>query len=296
VKYEKPFKTFEEQAEILLSRGLEADKATLISRLETVNYYRISGYLYPFRTPDDQFKPNTSLDLIWTHYTFDRKFRLVVLDAIERLEVAVRTQLAYLHSEAFGPFGYFEATKLPNLSTQDHNRWFSEIKNDFSLSKERFARHFREKYGDSHDIPPIWVAVEQMTLGKTVTFYRGCPSEIQKEIAEHFGVPDVLFLSWLKTLNEVRNVCAHHGRLWNRALGNNPQLPNKNKHPDWHKPNKVVQDKMFVVMVILRFCLRIAAPTSRWHKRVEMLLDEYPMMPLDWMGFPKNWKEHALWL
>ena len=79
MKYTKPPLTFEQQADLLISRGLIADKSTLITRLKSVSYYRMSGYLYPFRNPNDTFKPGTTLDRIWQRYTFDRQLRLSVL-------------------------------------------------------------------------------------------------------------------------------------------------------------------------------------------------------------------------
>jgi abortive infection bacteriophage resistance protein len=295
VKYEKPFLGFAEQADLLTSRGLVADRSALIARLESVNYYRLSGYLFPFRSEGDRFLEGTTLAQVWNHYLFDRRFRLLCLDAIERIEVAVRTQLAYRHAQIHGPFGYARPEFLPGLDRQAFDHWLGDLLREFNQSGEIYARHYRQKYADSQSEPPIWMAVEQMTLGKTVTFYRGTQASIQTAIANEYHVPDRVFLSWLKTLNEVRNVCAHHGRLWNRDLGNNPLLPNPRKYLAWHSPKRVAQNKMFVVILILRHGLRIAAPTSSWPRRLESLIDSSTDVPIAWMGFPDDWKEHALW-
>jgi len=295
MKYPKPFLSYEQQADLLLSRGLIADRAELIARIQTVNYYRLSGYLYPHRLPDDMFKVGTNLATVWRQYTFDRRFRLMILDAIERMEIAVRSRLAYLHAQYYGPFGYLDQKNLPGLDPMDHTRLKQELAKDIVQSKEQYILHFRTKYQDSHELPPIWVTVEQMTIGKTVTFYRGCSSSIQREIAAWFNVPDRVMFSWLRTLNEVRNVCAHHGRLWNRDLGNNLLLPNERKYPEWYKPYRVPQDKMFGVLCMLQYELKTVAPTSRWRERLLALLDEYSDIPISWMGFPKNWEEGPLW-
>ena len=95
MEYKKSPLTFEQQADLLISRGLQADRAQLISSLKSVNYYRLTGYLYPFRMADDTFKPGTTLEMVWRRYSFDRRLRVLVMDAIERVEVAVRTQLVY---------------------------------------------------------------------------------------------------------------------------------------------------------------------------------------------------------
>ncbi len=122
MKYDKGHLSFEAQADLLIQRGLIADKALLIKILENVNYYRLSGYLYPFRQPDDTFKPGTTLDRAWRHYTFDRRFRLIVMDAIERVEVSVRTRLIYELSRFNGAFGYAEPAALPQLSPAEFAR------------------------------------------------------------------------------------------------------------------------------------------------------------------------------
>ena len=101
MEYTKPPLTFEEQARKLISRGLVADKDELIQRLKCVNYYRLSAYLYPYRKPDDTYKDKTSLQIVWRHYTFDRQLRVLVMDAVERVEVAMRTQLVYLFAQRF---------------------------------------------------------------------------------------------------------------------------------------------------------------------------------------------------
>ncbi len=91
MKYAKPPLTLEQQAELLLSRGMRGDRATMIDRLAVVNYYRLSGYWHPFRNSgDDTFRPNTTFTNVWQRYAFDRRLRLLVIDAIERIEVAVR--------------------------------------------------------------------------------------------------------------------------------------------------------------------------------------------------------------
>src|SRR6266508_2779501 len=95
MEYPKQALTFEQQADLLISRGLIADRNLLINRLRSVNYYRFSGYLYPFRNSDDTFHSGTTFEKVWRHYTFDRRLRVIVMDAIERVEVAVRTQTVY---------------------------------------------------------------------------------------------------------------------------------------------------------------------------------------------------------
>jgi len=171
----------------------------------------------------------------------------------------------------------------------------SDLAKEINKSGERYMLHFKAKYGDDHNFPPIWITVEQMTMGKTVTFFRGCEGRIQKEIAAWFNIPDLVFTSWLRTLNEVRNVCAHHGRLWNRELGNNFLLPSMHKYPEWHTPYRVPQNKMFGVLTVLNYLMKVTAPTSGWCNRLNILLSEYNDIPKAWMGFIDGWETGPLW-
>src|SRR5271157_2501643 len=154
MEYTKPPLTFQEQAEKLLSRGLIADKEELVKRLKCVNYYRLSGYLYPYRNPDDTYKPGTTLMLVWKHYTFDRQLRVLVMDAIERVEVAVRTQLVYHLAHRSGAFGYIDNNNLPFLDISRFSQWINDLDNESQRSRETFISHFQNKYGDCHDRLP----------------------------------------------------------------------------------------------------------------------------------------------
>lgn len=302
MKYTKPPLTLDDQVRLLQQRGLAGDPALMKEQLAVVSYYRLSAYWYPFRQPDganpggmlDSFKSGTTFDAIWNRYVFDRRLRLLVMDAIERIEIAVRTQLAYHHSHAHGAFAYADDLKsLPNLRSDQHQRFCELVNEQFKTSKETFVEHFRTKYGDSHSCLPVWMAAEVMTFGCMLTFHRGCSHDIRREIAKPFGVHDKVFDSWLLSLNTIRNVCAHHGRLWNRELGVKPKIPNKDKQ--WHAPVSVGNDRLFGILTICKYCMDRIAPQSGWPQRVRSLLDGSPDIPLRSMGFPQEWDRCPIW-
>jgi abortive infection bacteriophage resistance protein len=144
MKYAKAALTFEQQADKLLGRGLVADRSALINRLKAVNYYRLSGYLYPFRNPDDTFRSGTTLDVVWQRYTFDRQLRLLALDGIERVEVSVRTALVYHHVHTHGPFGYTVPANLPKLPAHRFGRFLTTVDKETQRSHEVFVAHFQK--------------------------------------------------------------------------------------------------------------------------------------------------------
>lgn len=295
MKYAKPPLTYEQQADLLISRGLVANRETLIERLKTVNYYRLSGYLVPFRSPDDTFKPGTTFDTVWRRYTFDRRLRLLVLDAIERVEVAVRTRVVYEHVHRYGPFGYTHPANLPNLTGDHFGRLLTQINNETERSHEGFVQHYRAKYDNSRGYLPLWMAAEIMPFGAALTFFRGVSDDIKKTVARSFDQTHEVFESWLLSLNTIRNICAHHARLWNRTLGMPPKIPRIHKHPEWHTPQSFANDRCYAILIIQKYLLRYAAPQSRWSERLRALLGEYGDIPLHNMGFPRNWEDCPIW-
>jgi abortive infection bacteriophage resistance protein len=198
VKYSKPAISFEQQADLLLQRGLQADRVQLIEVLSRVGYYRLTAYWYPFRQQNGSFLLGTTLDAIWRRYTFDRQLRLLAMDAIERVEVAVlRTLMVEQHSRKYGPFGYRdEKTFRPEFSGKDHQRLLVEIDHATGRSRELFVDHFRTKYFSEPGLP-LWMAVEVASFGTLLTFYRHLHFNEQRSLASRLGLPANVLQSWL---------------------------------------------------------------------------------------------------
>jgi len=302
MQYLKPALTYSQQADLLTSRGLIADRQLLVKRLSSVNYYRLSGYLHTFRrmAPNGQrldvYYPGTSLDTVWRRYIFDRQLRLLVLDGIERVETALKTRLTYSFCQTYGPFGYLDSRNLPKLGREQHEGFIKRVKDETYRSREDFVVHFGNKYGNCHDNLPLWMAVEIMSLGSVLTLFHGMAEKELKPVATEFGVNLPLLDSWITTLNYIRNICAHHGRLWNRELSIRPKIPTVDKFPDWHIPVNTPANRIFSVLTVLRYLLTNVAPQSKWQDRLEKLLFDYSDIPLKFMGFPNDWRSHAVWV
>lgn len=296
MEYAKPPLSFEQQADLLLSRGMTGDRSVIIGRLAVVNYYRLSGYWHTFRKlPDQVFQDRTTFEKVWLRYAFDRRLRLLVMDAVERVEIAFRTQLAYQHAHHHNhAFAYaLDPATLPGLRADQRNRFLSALSDEMQNSKETFVEHFRMKYGKDHACMPIWMAAEIMTFGHMLTLFRGSGQNIKRAVAQPLGVHDTVINSWLLTLNTIRNICAHHGRLWNRALGTKPMIPKNDSR--WHAPVVVGNERIFGVLTILKYCLDRIAPQSQWPVRMLRLLEEYPDIPRASMGFPSDWMMCPIW-
>ena len=137
------------------------------------------------------------------------------------------------------------------------------------------------------------MAAELMSFGMVFTLFRGAEKQIKRAVSAEFRIAFGVMTSWLSAVNAIRNICAHHGRLWNRVLGLKPLIPDKDSK--WHTPIEVPNDRMFAVLTLLKYVLTIVAPQSKWQNRLESLMEKYPDVPLRDMGFPQNWKDCPIW-
>ena len=217
------------------------------------------------------------------------------MDAIERVEIAVRTQVGYHFSHSKGPFGYTDGGNLPKLSPEEHSELLERLMEETDRSKEILVELFKNKHGDVHPHLPHWIALEVMSFGILLTFFRGVEPKIKQKIAAAFGIPDKVLWSWLRSLNAIRNICAHHSRLWNRELGYKPLLPNKRKYPEWYVAAEIKNNRIFGILTILKYLLDKIAPQSKWSSRLIELLKEYSEIPLKSMGFPDDWAATPIW-
>lgn len=297
MNYQKPPLSFEDQADLVISRGLQADRNELIARLQAVNYYRLSAYWYTFRVVgdgDDRIQPGTTLDTVWRRYRFDRQLRLLAMDAIERVEIAIRTRIVNRHVMQYGAFAYLDRASLPGISVENHRRLLNKMRTEANYSHEEFVCHYLAKYTRETDLP-LWMACELLTFGGMLTLFNGLATRIKKDVARDFGLNVPILGSWLRAINQVRNICAHHSRLWNREFGIRPMLPHKETFPDWHDPVKITDERLFGILTVLHFLLKQVAPQSQWRQRLTNLFDDYSDIPLRFMGFPENWEAAPLW-
>lgn len=300
MKFNKPPKSFEEQLDLLIERGLQvADRPQAIHYLSHINYYRLEAYWLPFEASRDphQFKEGTSFDTVLNHYLFDRELRLHILDAIERLEVSFRTQWAYHMSHAFGPHGFLVNKQgLRN----DERRFLNDIDNlkeHAERSDEAFIHHFRTTYDEP--LPPAWVSCEIISLGLLSRLYSNLRAyKVRRAIAAIYQLDESFLEGFLEHLTYVRNVCAHHSRLWNRHLTKKMPLP-KSK-PTGLKDNIYIDDanqtehKIYNTLVVIQHLMTVICPDSVWAKQLRELIAKYPIDSKR-MGFPDHWQTLPLW-
>lgn len=294
MRYEKEALTFERQIELLESRGLIfSDKDKAASYLSNISYYRLSAYMLPLKEfGEDTFRKDATFDQVLELYLFDREFRLLIFDTIEKLEVAFRTQMSYHHSLVSDPY-WFEDRK--NFRDADHWRKHLEnIDSEVDRAKEVFKDHFFNKY-DEHERMPIWMTSEVLSLGLLSKLYRNLVMSVEKKkIAKHFGIAQPVVLeSWMQSITYVRNICAHHSRLWNRVL---TVRPNYLESPtDTWIDGRPTNSKAYYLTCCLLYMLRSINPKTRFIEHFKYLLGRYPTINLGAMGFPDDWESQAFW-
>lgn len=302
MKYAKLPLTFQQQASLLIARGLTVDNpGELEDYLSQVNYYRLSGYWYAFKvidsfTGDETFKPGTTFQMIRDRYEFDRKLRLLFMDALERIEVAIfRTQLVEINTNSYGPIGYAEQNNYnPKYIAHDLQKLLDDISEDEGRSKEEFITRYRTKY-DEEMYLPLWMAAELMSFGQLLTLYRNQHLSIKQTISHKYKLFPQVLDSWMLTLGAIRNSCAHHNRLWNRPLPLTMRLPDQRNDPRWYVPEAIPDNRLFTALTVINYLLTFISPTVKWKESVEKLLATYPTIPLRQMGIPENWQDSPLW-
>lgn len=309
--YNKIPLSFTDQITLLKSRDLIiGDEFKALSYFQEISYYRLSAYFLPYQIAKDKFEKNTTFDQIIKTYSFDRELRLLVFDCIERIEVAIRTQFIYQMSLHYNDSHWQDNqnhfitpyyNKIGNLVNPfaDFQAIISKAKT--ARTPETFIKHYLNNYHKPAN-PPNWMCFELLTIGELSHIYRGLKNNADKKrIADFFEVHHTVFTSWLHTLTYVRNICAHHSRLWNRDLAIEPEKLLKPKGNWINKPfenNK----RVFYFLCLLRYILLRANPSNSMKQKVENLFNNYPTVPIKFLGIPSDgkgnlldWQNEPLW-
>lgn len=303
--FEKPARTLESLAQELSLRFASGNADEIKKHLETVGYYRLKGYWYKFKSETESVElPNgerkqkirTDFRRIKDIYDFDRALRFMLLDAIERIEVAVRAMTIHESAMNVGLFGDLCPENYSG-GTEERDKLIEHIKKQIDRAGKSTLsiRSYYDNYSEPY--PPICIAGEVFDFGTTLKiFLKGLPKASRRRIAERCGDVDYKVLSsWLAVLNDVRNACAHHNRVMDRSWAKVPKIPKK-----WTAllGSAFPERQTGIVFLICNALLRVIAPETRWQNRVNNLFAEsrFSKIPLEEIGLPESWNNHPLWL
>jgi abortive infection bacteriophage resistance protein len=292
--YKKPTTTYAEQIALLKSRGMAiSDEQLAAFYLQHISYYRMGAYWLPFEADHTthQFQSDTTFEKVLRLYNFDRELRLLVLDAIERIEVSARAQWAHQLGHAYGAHAHLKPQLAKRKEHWQNN--LDALRKEVERSEEMFILHMTQTYSEA--LPPIWACCEVMSLGLLSRWYSSlAPIQIRSRIAGVFGLDHDVLQSWLHHLSVVRNLCAHHSRLWNRKFDRvSPQAP-KSK-PALLIDTFVAGHGIHNTLLILMYMIDLIAPKHRWGARLFNLLEQHKDLLTTHMDFPIDWQARALW-
>lgn len=303
MQYAKAPLSISDQAQRLIARGMICDNPTRLEHyLSHIGYYRLSAYWLPFEHPpidhhgrNHEFLPETSFDAVLNLYIFDRKLRLLVMDAIERIEVAVRTRWAGALALRHGSHAHMQSGLFKN--PWDHANDLAKIAKELVDSSETFIVHYRKKYKEPY-LPPIWAIVETMSLGTLSRWFKNTnDTAAKKEVMQSLGLPTIEILEdVLHTFTPMRNICAHHGRLWNRRFA--MQMPTIKRMRDRMVPTNEPNHQahyLFNYLVVMEFLMHSINPRGTWKQRLLDLLATVGECELRSMGFPDDWRQREPW-
>jgi len=294
IPYNKPFLNFHSQLQQLKARGLAIDDENkALHLLQFIGYYRFSGYWYPLLADKSAhtFKPDANFDTAFNLYKFDRELRKLIIAELEKIEVAVRTQMTYHLSLAHGSFWMSNPALFADIDK--YQSTMAKIQSEMQRSDEEFILAFKSKYSDQ--LPPAFITLEVASFGVLSRLYENLkPGRIKRDIAQSFGLTDNLFASWLHGLVYIRNVCAHHARLWNKLLQIQPLFPRRTANI-WLTNRTVQNNHVFYVLSMIIYFLNTINPGHSFKQKLSNLFDKYPNVDCRAMGFPATWQQEVLW-
>lgn len=294
VPFNKPPFTYLQQLEQLQERGLQIPNIEKVTHLlESISYYRLSGYWYPLLVDKENhtFKKSATFDTAFNLYCFDRELRVLIIQELEKIEVSIRAKMIYLLSHQNGAFWYQDTNLFKNQIS--HSKTLVSLDNEYNRSDADFIVSFRNKY--SNPLPPSWMLLELTSFGTLSSLFSNLkPTRTKRTIANYFGLDENTFASWMHSIVYIRNVCAHHSRLWNRVMSIQPIKP-INTRKTWLANSAVANNKTYFILSMVLYLLQTINPKNSFSRRFQNLLAKYPNVDSRAMGFPSNWKDEIIW-
>lgn len=290
-------------------RGLVIENYDRAKRyLQNAGYFRLTGYMYHLQKDDGShvFEQGTTFNHIIDTYQFDKKLRYLLAEYLERIEVATRSLVSNAYSLKHGFYWYMESThfekpKIPEgRSTEKvldvHNYINTIIKEYYEKATEQYLKNFKYKY-TSESCPPSNMAMEILSMGqlaKLLVALKKKDAEVQK-VGQAFKLPIQILSSWFIYLANVRNICAHHSRLWNKKVtADRFTIPKLNYAFHGNLPSDFNTTVYGILSIMVRL-LNSINPENSLISKFQQLIKEYPNIDLSQMGFPSDWMENPAW-
>lgn len=287
-----------EQIDFLIKQGLTVPNQTLATHcLSTVSYHRLSAYFKPFEVDDstNQFKINVTFDDIWHLYVFDKELRLLVMDSLERIEIAFRTSLSNELSLKYGAWWYLENNHFKDSwetpgTDSPAKKFINEVNGICNNKKaDDGIKNYYKKYSNPN-LPPSWILFENLSFGRCTSLFRFLKqNQDKKEVSKIFGFNPNIVESALECFRYVRNICAHHSRLWNRWFVYKHRTLKELRDAQCY-PGTLKEQ-----LVLLHLFNKVISPHSSWRDKLFQLIEKQHQLPVKSMGFQSDWQTDPFW-
>ncbi|MCY1532105.1 Abi-like protein [compost metagenome] len=299
--YNKTALTINEQIDRLKNRGLTISTNDNVEHfLSQISYYRLAGYWWPMQAEPKEahiFKPNSKFSDVIALYNFDRELRIIVFDAIEKIEISLRTKLIYHLSHEFNPWWFQQLEIYQNVS--EAIKTLSNLDEEIERSKDAFIKEHKKKHRDDLRFPPSWKSLEMTSFGALSKIYGNLKNTITSKdtIAKEFGLVNHTFLpSWLQSIAQIRNYCAHHSRLWNKNLPGRPKLLSAPPFA-WiaNIPKENEFSMLYIHLCCIKYLLNSIQPQNNLKPQLAALFIKYPNVDPKALGMKPGWEIEQLW-
>ena len=295
----KPPRNITDQLQLLKERGMLFHNETeAIHYLQNISYYRLKGYWWDMQADrvEHIFTSKSYFEDVIKRYNFDRHLRLILFDAIERIEIALRTKMIYHLSLTYGSTWYLQDNLF--VDTVKYNEHLTKLREEFTYSQEIFIKDHKRRYPNIDS--EAWKIMEIASMGTLSKFYKNLNHQLPEKslIAKEMGLNLHNELSsWLEAVVYVRNIIAHHSRLWSRNMVKKPIVNINNPSELWFdRPLSQVQTKkpFLIISTMIYLCNKVTPNHNIKTKILELIADN-PKVPVYKLGFLNNWKNQPLW-
>ena len=218
---------------------------------------------------------------------------MLVFDAVEKIEIALRTQIIHQWSIKYGSHWHLDQSLYKDRTK--YIKHLASLQKEINRSNETFVKHYQKKYSQPTD-PPCWMSLEVTSIGLLSLIFQNLKNSPEKKaVTHHFGLRGIPVLeNWMHNFCNIRNICAHHGRLWNRRISIPITIPRKTSR--LFVTNKQIYPyKLYASLCAMTYVINIIAPESTFKKNLLTLINTCPKGQLKEMGFPQNWQQEHFW-
>jgi len=269
--FDKPALSRDQQIELIRERGLDLGSEVAARHLlQFVGYFRLSAYFHALYDVEHdgeghKFRKGATFDQVVEMFDFDRRLRLMLFDAIEKVEVGFKACLSNVLSDSNGAFWFEDSDRF--VSADKFLEWSCRFRaelgrnaNGKEVRHDVYIRHYYDRYSKPL-FPPSWMILEAVSFGFSVQTFSWLQPKLKKEIAKYFDLSFNDLESWILSVSYLRNLCAHHMRIWNRNFTLKPRK--KKGYGEILSPN----DGLFAQVYVLNYLSSKAAPETEWAVR-----------------------------